>query len=254
MCRSRRPSPTRDERSVPVEKSPELRLVRNVREALATPIRSNLTLAAPTTAQPKVAAAAAPQPQIDVPPVISAIGTAIFNLISFGEGRDRGTSQGPAGQRRQGRAVDPGPGRRPRRARGLVLPGVQRRPRERDAAGADHLSAARLPRQGRLLRLHRVLPGQVDEQRRRRPHDYVEHLRHRRHVAGRRPDAPRRRRSVQRFQPRPARQRTGRRVRAGPTTRAGRPRRAFARRRAGDRHRALHDGRTGDERASSPVW
>ena len=39
-----------------------------------------------STAQPKVAAAAAPQPQIDVPPVISAIGTAIFNLISFGEG------------------------------------------------------------------------------------------------------------------------------------------------------------------------
>ena len=80
------PVANRDERSIPVEKSPEFRLVRNVRETLAAPIRSNLTLAAPTTAQPKVAAAAAPQPQIDVPPVISAIGTAIFNLISFGEG------------------------------------------------------------------------------------------------------------------------------------------------------------------------
>ena len=37
--------------------------------------------------------------------------------------RDRRTSEGPAGQRCHGRAVDPRPGRRPRRARGLVLPG-----------------------------------------------------------------------------------------------------------------------------------
>ena len=157
-------------------------------------------------------------------------------------GRDRGTSQGPAGQRRHGRAFDPRPGRRPRRARGLVLPrGVRRRPRSASAR-ADHLSAARLPGPGRLLRLHRVLPGQVDEQRRRRPDADVEHLRHRRHVAGRRPDAPRRRRSVQGFQPRTARQRTGRRLRAGTTAAAGRPRRPFARRRPGDRYRALYDG------------
>ena len=47
------------------------------------PMRSNLTLQTPTVVQPT--AAAAPQPQIDVPPVISAIGTAVFNLISFGE-------------------------------------------------------------------------------------------------------------------------------------------------------------------------
>jgi hypothetical protein len=73
------------ERSLPLEKSPELRLVRNVREAVVAPTRSTLNLSSPTTAQPTIAAAAAPQPQIDVPPVISAIGTAIFNLISFGE-------------------------------------------------------------------------------------------------------------------------------------------------------------------------
>jgi hypothetical protein len=71
------------ERSLPLEKSPEFRLVRNVRETFVTPTRSNLTLATPALAQPM--AAAAPRPQIDVPPVISAIGTAIFNLISFGE-------------------------------------------------------------------------------------------------------------------------------------------------------------------------
>ena len=134
--------------------------------------------------------------------------------------RDRGTSEGPAGQRCHGRAFDPRPGRRPRRARGLVLPG-HLRPGKRYAARADHLSAARLPRQGRLLRLHRVLPGQVDEQRRRRPDADVEHLRHRRHVAGRRSDAPRRRRPVRGQQPRTARERTGRRLRPGPTT-AGR--------------------------------
>ena len=57
-------------------------MVRNIREEFAT--RTNLTLQSPVLAQP-TAAAAAPQPMIDVPPVISAIGTAIFNLISFGE-------------------------------------------------------------------------------------------------------------------------------------------------------------------------
>jgi hypothetical protein len=71
------------ERSVPVEKSPELRLVRNVRETLLTPTRSNRTLQTPALARPLVAAA--PQPQIDVPPAISAIGTAVFGLISFAE-------------------------------------------------------------------------------------------------------------------------------------------------------------------------
>jgi hypothetical protein len=74
----------RDERSVPVEKSPEIQLVRNVRETLFAPKRANLSLAAPMLAQPQAAATASPQ--IDVPPVISAIGTAVFNLISFGEG------------------------------------------------------------------------------------------------------------------------------------------------------------------------
>ena len=74
----------RDERSVPVEKSPEIQLVRNVREELFAPKRANLSLAAPMLAQPQAAATASPQ--IDVPPVISAIGTAVFNLISFGEG------------------------------------------------------------------------------------------------------------------------------------------------------------------------
>lgn len=70
------PEPT-VERSVPVEKPAEPRLVRNVREALTAPTRSNLTLAAPV-AQPT----AAVSPQIDVPPVVSAIGTAVFGLIS----------------------------------------------------------------------------------------------------------------------------------------------------------------------------
>ena len=116
------PVANRDERSLPVEKSPELRLVRNVRETLATPIRSNLTLAAPTLAQPQIAAAAAPQPQIDVPPVISAIGTADLQPDLVRRERDRGTAQGPAGQRRHGRAFD-ADDRRPGSARGLVLPG-----------------------------------------------------------------------------------------------------------------------------------
>jgi acetyl esterase/lipase len=67
----------------PVE--PDVAIETTLRETLATPIRSNLTLAAPTTAQPKTAAAAAPRPQIDVPPVVSAIGTAVFGLISLAE-------------------------------------------------------------------------------------------------------------------------------------------------------------------------
>jgi hypothetical protein len=78
-----------DERSLPVEKSPELRLVRNVRETsfapLATfaPTRSNLALGTPMLAQPQATATASTP--IDVPPVISAIGTAVFGLISLAE-------------------------------------------------------------------------------------------------------------------------------------------------------------------------
>ncbi|HKV19701.1 MAG TPA: hypothetical protein VJR50_11755, partial [Mycobacterium sp.] len=53
-------------------------------DASETPVRSMLTLRPPAPAQPNIATAA-PRPQIDVPPVISAIGTAVFNLISFGE-------------------------------------------------------------------------------------------------------------------------------------------------------------------------
>ena len=58
----------------------------NVVDALATfaPKRSNLTLATPMLAEPQVTASAT-APQIDVPPVISAIGTAVFGLISFAE-------------------------------------------------------------------------------------------------------------------------------------------------------------------------
>jgi hypothetical protein len=53
-------------------------------EVVKTPLRSIATLQQHPPAQP--AAATAPtQPQIDVPPVISALGTAVFNLISFGE-------------------------------------------------------------------------------------------------------------------------------------------------------------------------
>lgn len=47
------------------------------------PKRSNLSLATPMLVQPQATAAAAAQ--IDVPPVISAIGTAVFGLISFAE-------------------------------------------------------------------------------------------------------------------------------------------------------------------------
>ncbi len=47
------------------------------------PTRSNLELATPLPAQPKITAAASPH--IDVPPVVSAIGTAVFGLISFAE-------------------------------------------------------------------------------------------------------------------------------------------------------------------------
>jgi pimeloyl-ACP methyl ester carboxylesterase len=50
-----------------------------------TPTRTNLTLQAPSIMQPTVASAAAPQPKIDVPPAISALGTAVFGLISFAE-------------------------------------------------------------------------------------------------------------------------------------------------------------------------
>ena len=60
-----------------------IRLVRNVRETLFAPKRSDVSLATPMLAQPQATAAAAPQ--IDVPPVISAIGTAVFGLISFAE-------------------------------------------------------------------------------------------------------------------------------------------------------------------------
>ena len=44
--------------------------------------------------------------------MISAIGTAVFGLISFARERDRGTAEGSAGQRRHRRALDAGPRRR----------------------------------------------------------------------------------------------------------------------------------------------
>lgn len=72
------------ERSVPVDKSPEIRLVRNVRETWAsTATASKLALDTPMLAQPKITAAVGPP--IDVPPVISAIGTLVFGLISLAE-------------------------------------------------------------------------------------------------------------------------------------------------------------------------
>lgn len=61
-------------------------VVRNdpvTRLAALAPTRSNLPLAMPMLAQPQVAATASPQ--VDVPPVVSAIGTAVFGLISFAE-------------------------------------------------------------------------------------------------------------------------------------------------------------------------
>lgn len=85
------------ERSVPVEKSPDFRLVTNVREKIAQ--RTNVVLQSVALAQPlaqqaqpqplaqqaQPTAAASASPTIDVPPVISAIGTAIFGLISLAE-------------------------------------------------------------------------------------------------------------------------------------------------------------------------
>ena len=174
----------------------------NVVDQLAAfaPKRSNLTLATPMLAQPQVAAAASPTD--DVPPVVSAIGTAVFGLISFAES----VFEGPP------KAL-PGSGVTVKRStltigdqessRGLVLPG-QLRPGKRDAARADHLPAARLRRQRCLLRLHRLLPRPTNEQHRRRPDADIEPLRHRRHVAWRRSDAPRRRRPFPRRQPRTA--------------------------------------------------
>ena len=49
----------------------------------APPTESDITLPTPMLAQPQVAAASL---KIDVPPVVSAIGTAVFGLISFAEG------------------------------------------------------------------------------------------------------------------------------------------------------------------------
>ena len=57
--------------------------MKNVRETVFAPKRTDLTLATPMLAQPQAVAAASPQ--IDVPPVISAIGTAVFGLISLAE-------------------------------------------------------------------------------------------------------------------------------------------------------------------------
>ena len=53
------------------------------RLAALAPTRSNLPLATPMLAQPQVAAATSPQ--VDVPPLVSAIGTAVFGLISLAE-------------------------------------------------------------------------------------------------------------------------------------------------------------------------
>jgi pimeloyl-ACP methyl ester carboxylesterase len=73
----------RTERFVPLDTSPDLRLLKNVRETVFAPKRTGLTLATPMLAQPQAVAVASPQ--IDVPPVISAIGTAVFGLISLAE-------------------------------------------------------------------------------------------------------------------------------------------------------------------------
>ena len=74
---------SRVERFVPLDTSPDLRLIKKVRETVSAPMRTDLTLATPMLAQPQAVAAASPQ--IDVPPVISAIGTAVFGLISLAE-------------------------------------------------------------------------------------------------------------------------------------------------------------------------
>ncbi|WNG93791.1 alpha/beta fold hydrolase [Mycobacterium sp. ITM-2016-00318] len=67
-----------------VPDNPTPRIAERVIQTFTPPTRSNLTLQAPALAQ-SMAAAAAAQPQIDVPPVISALGTAVFGLISFAE-------------------------------------------------------------------------------------------------------------------------------------------------------------------------
>jgi Alpha/beta hydrolase family len=73
----------RAERFVPLDTSPDLRSLKNVHETVFAPKRTDLTLTTPMLAQPQAVAAASPQ--IDVPPVISAIGTAVFGLISLAE-------------------------------------------------------------------------------------------------------------------------------------------------------------------------
>lgn len=66
---------SRPERAVVTERTRRTEAV-----ATSTPLeRSNLTLTAPARTQPPAAAA---QPKIDVPPLVSAIGTAVFGLMS----------------------------------------------------------------------------------------------------------------------------------------------------------------------------
>jgi hypothetical protein len=80
------PDPAEAAESVETESTPANRAersARDVRETVFAPKRTDLTLATPMLAQPHAVAAASPQ--IDVPPAISAIGTAVFGLISLAE-------------------------------------------------------------------------------------------------------------------------------------------------------------------------
>uniref|UniRef100_A0A5Q5BPA1 LigA n=1 Tax=Mycobacterium sp. (strain MCS) TaxID=164756 RepID=A0A5Q5BPA1_MYCSS len=110
----------------------------------------------------------------------------------------------PARQHRHRPHVDSGDRRRPPRERRLVLP------RHGRTAHADHLPAARFPRQRHDVQPHRRLPGRAHQQCGRRADSDLEPVSGRRLLARGRPDVPRRRRTVHR-RPRGAQRERGRR-------------------------------------------
>ena len=185
----------------------------------------------------------------DVPPVISAIGTAVFGLISFAESVFEGPPKAlpGSGVTVKRSTLDLGDVRR------FLRTGTSRTPTTRTATPPERIiylqhgflargvfydyTASYLAKETNSI----VVAPDAD----------IEPLRHRRHVAGRRPDAPRGRRPFPRRQRRPAEERAGRGLQTGRIAAAGRPGRTFARRRAGAEHRALHGGRRDGDRSTT---
>ena len=112
--------------------------------------------------------------------------------------------------------------------------------RDRRAADAAHLPAARLPGRGSVVQLHRGGAGRADQQHRRRAVDHVELPGVRRVLARCGADARSGRGPVRGRQHRAGRQRCGRPAIRTPTSGPGRADRPLARRRRGRGHRRLH--------------